>query len=76
MKLIISICTYNRTSSLIRCLESIKKLYIMLNIKIEIIVVDNSIKYSSFKLVKRIKKSIFELTCQYHVLKFYKKKYL
>ena len=56
MKLVICICTYNRNSSLIKCLRSINHLYKVLNVKIEIIIVDNSIKYNSFKLVKKIKK--------------------
>ena len=66
MKLVICICTYNRNSSLIKCLRSINHLYKVLNVKIEIIVVDNSIKYNSFKLVKKIKKSFKYKIIQLH----------
>ena len=66
MKLVICICTYNRNSSLIKCLRSINHLYKVLNIKIEIIIVDNSTKYSSFKLVKKIKKSFKYKIIQLH----------
>ena len=55
MKLLICICTYNRNLSLLRCLKSINNLYVVSNIKIEIIIVDNAIEYSSFKLVKKLK---------------------
>ena len=57
MKFVICICTYNRNLSLLRCLKSINNLYVLPNIKIEIIIVDNAIEYSSFKLVKKLKKS-------------------
>ncbi len=66
MKLVICICTYNRNSSLIKCLRSINHLYKVLNVKIEIIIVDNSIKYNSFKLVKKIKKSFKYKIIQLH----------
>ena len=36
MKLVICICTYNRNSSLIKCLRSVDRLYKISNIKIEI----------------------------------------
>ena len=57
MKLVICVCTYNRSNALIKCLKSISRLYKILNVKIEIVIVDNSTKRSSFKLVKKIKKS-------------------
>ena len=57
MKLLICICTYNRNHSLLKCLKSIEKLYILSNIKIEIIIVDNFINNNSFNLVKKLKKS-------------------
>ena len=69
MKLVICICTYNRNSSLIKCLRSINHLYKVLNVKIEIIVVDNSIKYNSFKLVKKIKKLF-----KYKIIQLHEKK--
>ena len=52
MTLVICICTYNRNLSLVRCLRSINKLYLVPNIKIKIIVVDNSNKHVSLKPVK------------------------
>ena len=53
MTLVICICTYNRNPSLVRCLKSISKLHVVLNIKIRIIVVDNSTNRSSLKTVKK-----------------------
>ena len=66
MKLVICICTYNRNSSLIKCLRSINQLYKVLSVKIEIIIVDNSINYNSFKQVKKIKKSFKYKIIQLH----------
>ena len=56
MTLVICVSTYNRNLSLIRCLKSINNLYVVSNIKIKIIVVDNSAKRNSFKPVKKLKK--------------------
>ena len=56
MMLVICVPTYNRNRSLIRCLKSINNLYLVSNIKIKIIVVENSAKYNSFKTVKKLKK--------------------
>ena len=56
MTLVICVSTYNRNLSLIRCLKSINNLYVVPNIKIKIIVVDNSAKRDSFKSVKKLKK--------------------
>jgi len=66
MTLAICICTYNRNLSLIRCLKSINKLHLISNIKIKIIVVDNSNKYISLKLVKKLKKSFKYKIIQLH----------
>ena len=66
MNLVICICTYNRNLSLIRCLKSINKLHLISNIKIKIIVVDNSNKYTSLKLVKKLKKSFKYKIIQLH----------
>ena len=66
MTLVICICTYNRNLSLIRCLKSINNLFVVLNVKIIIIVVDNSINYNSFKLVKKLKKSFKYKIIQLH----------
>jgi len=66
MTLVICVSTYNRNLSLIRCLKSINNLYVVLNIKIKIIVVDNSINYNSFKLVKKLKKSFKYKIIQLH----------
>ena len=66
MKLVICVCTYNRNNALIKCLKSISCLYKILNVKIEIVIVDNSTKRSSFKLVKEIKKSFKYKIIQLH----------
>ena len=66
MKLVICICTYNRNHSLLRCLKAIDNLHRVFNIKIEVIVVDNSIKYNSLKVVKKIKKSFKYKIIQMH----------
>ena len=66
MTLVICICTYNRNLSLIRCLRSINKIYLVSNIKIKIIVVDNSNKQTSLKLVKKLKKSFKYKIIQLH----------
>ncbi len=66
MKLVICVCTYNRSNALIKCLKSISRLYKILNVKIEIVIVDNSTKRSSFKLVKEIKKSFKYKIIQLH----------
>jgi len=66
MTLVICICTYDRNSSLYRCLKSINNLYIVRNIKIKVVVVDNAIKYPSFKLVKKLKKSFKYKIIQLH----------
>ena len=57
MTLAICITTYNRNLSLIRCLKSINNLYVVPNVKIKIIVVDNSIGRISIKPLKKLKKS-------------------
>ena len=69
MTLVICICTYNRNLSLIRCLKSINKLYLVPNIKIKIIVVDNSTRYVSLKPVKKLKKS-----SKYKIIQLHEKK--
>ena len=61
MKLVICICTYNRNFGLIRCLKSINNLCGVSNIKIKIVVVDNSEKYTSLKLIKKLKKTFLNL---------------
>ena len=66
MTLVICICTYNRNLSLIRCLRSINKIYLVSNIKIKIIVVDNSYEYSSLKPVQKLKKSLKYKIIQIH----------
>ena len=66
MTLVICICTYNRNLSLIRCLKSINKLHLIPNIKIKIIIVDNSKQHISFKLVKKLKKSFKYKIIQLH----------
>jgi len=53
MTLVICVTTYNRNLSLIRCLKSINNLYVVPNIKIKIIVVDN---YSTDKTLEILSK--------------------
>ena len=64
MTLVICICTYNRNLSLIRCLKSINKLYLISNIKIKIIVVDNSNKQTSLKLILSNLKIFFSMVIE------------
>ena len=66
MTLVICVCTYNRNLSLVKCLKSINNLFVVLNVKIQIIIVDNSINYNSFKLVKKLKKSFKYKIIQLH----------
>ena len=53
MKLVICICTYNRNPSLVKCLKSINNLLVQKKVKVKIVIVDNSINYSSFKIVNK-----------------------
>ena len=69
MTLVICVTTYNRNPSLIRCLKSINKLYLVPNIEIKIIVVDNSSKHVSLKPVQKLKKSL-----KYKVIQLHEKK--
>ncbi len=69
MTLTICICTYNRNTSLARCLISISKLYIAYKIKIKIIIVDNSVDNNSFKIVNKIKKLSKYKIIQLHEIK-------
>ena len=69
MMLVICVPTYNRNRSLIRCLKSINNLYVVSNIKIKIIVVDNSAKRNSYKPVKKLKK-IFK----YQIIQLHEKR--
>ena len=69
MTLVICICTNNRNLSLVKCLKSINNLFVELNVKTKIIIVDNSINYNSFKLVKKLKKSF-----KYKIIQLHEKK--
>jgi len=55
--LVICICTYKRNESLEQCLKSLKNLNNTKKIKITILIIDNTINYESFNLVKKIKKN-------------------
>ncbi len=66
MKLVICICTYNRNPSLVKCLKSINNLLVKKKVKVKIVIVDNSINYSSFKTVKKLKKSFKYKIIQLH----------
>ncbi len=57
-KLIICICTYKRNESLKKCLMSLEELKNPKKINIIILVVDNTKKYQSYNLIKKIKKKI------------------
>ena len=66
MTLVICICTYNRNPSLVKCLKSINNLLVNKKVKVKIVIVDNSINYSSFKTVKKLKKSFKYKIIQLH----------
>ena len=66
MTLVICICTYNRNPSLVKCLKSINDLLVNKKVKVKIVIVDNSINYSSFKTVKKLKKSFKYKIIQLH----------
>jgi succinoglycan biosynthesis protein ExoM len=55
-KLIICICTYKRNESLKKCLMSLEELKNPKKINIIVLVVDNTKKYQSYNLIKKIKK--------------------
>ena len=54
--LVICICTYKRNKSLIDCLKSLEKLNTVKNIKVEVLIIDNTINNNSFNVIKNIKK--------------------
>ena len=55
-KILICICTFNRNQSLIKCLESINKIKLIEKFNIEILILDNTINFSSQKIIKKYKK--------------------
>ncbi len=54
MNLTICICTYNRNKKLIECLRSIEKINLLNKFSVKVIIVDNTINYISYNLVKKI----------------------
>ena len=56
MKILICICTYHRNKSLLENLTNFKKISIPFNLNIEFLIVDNSINFGSFNLIKNFKK--------------------
>ena len=55
MKILICICTYKRNQSLISCLKSFKKVIIPSNFNISFLIVDNTLNFGSFKIIKNFK---------------------
>ena len=63
MNFLICICTFNRNKSLEKCIKSINKIKIKKKIKINIIIVDNSINNNLVKIKKKlIKNSKYKIT--------------
>ena len=56
MKILICICTYHRNKSLLENLTNFNKISIPFNLNIEFLIVDNSINFGSFNLIKNFKK--------------------
>lgn len=56
MKILICICTYHRNKSLIEFLRNFNKILIPFNFNIKFLIVDNSINFDSFNLIKNFKK--------------------
>lgn len=56
MKIIICICTYKRNEELVKCLKKFENIFIPGNIKINFLVLDNSINFSSKTLIGKFKK--------------------
>ena len=56
MKILICICTYHRNKSLLESLTNFNKILIPFNLNIEFLIVDNSINFESFNLIKNFKK--------------------
>ena len=57
MKILICICTYHRNKSLLESLTNFNKILIPFNLNIEFLIVDNSINFESFNLIKNLKKN-------------------
>jgi len=56
--IILCICTYKRNNKLIDCLLSIKKLKLLKKFNIKILILDNTINFSSKNIIKNLKKKI------------------
>ena len=56
MKILICICTYKRNKELIKCLEEFKNILIPQNMKIQFLILDNTINFLSKTVVKKYKK--------------------
>ena len=69
MNLVICICTYNRNIQLVKCLNSIEKIYFLNKFKIKIIIIDNTIYNHSYNLIKKISKKF-----KYKILHFNEKR--
>ena len=56
MKILICICTYKRNAELVKCLKKFENIVIPSNIKINFLVLDNSINFSSKAHISKLKK--------------------
>ena len=56
MKILICICTYKRNEELVKCLKKFENILIPGSIKINFLVLDNSINFSSKTLISKFKK--------------------
>ncbi len=56
MKILICICTYKRNKSLTDCIQSFSKTFLPNNVKISLLILDNSKNFESYKLIKNFKK--------------------
>ena len=55
-KILFCICTFNRNRSLIKCLENINKIKLIKKFDIEILIIDNTINFTSKKVIEKYKK--------------------
>ena len=56
--IILCICTYKRNNKLIDCLLSVKRLKLLKKFNIKILILDNTINFSSKNIIKNLKKKI------------------
>ena len=56
--IILCICTYKRNNKLIDCLLSVKRLKLLKKFNIKILILDNTINFSSKNIIKNFKKKL------------------